>query len=217
MIKSSRNVAGLVQEIAYCRARDGVRLAYAKAGQGPPLVKAPNWLSHLEYDWQSPVWRHILRGLAADRTLIRYDARGSGLSDWEVGELSLDAWVSDLETVVATVGLKRFPLLGISQGCAVAIAYAVRHPERVTKLVLYESYAQGILARARTPDEIEHTSMLMRGIPLGWGHDNPAFRFFFAARFLPEGTAEQMRWFSDLQRVATSPENGARLLSTAGA
>jgi class 3 adenylate cyclase len=167
MIKSSRNVAGLVQEIAYCRARDGVRLAYAKAGQGPPLVKAPNWLNHLEYDWQSPVWRHILRGLAADRTLIRYDARGSGLSDWEVGELSLDAWVSDLETVVATIGIKPFPLLGISQGCAISIAYAVRHPERVSHLVLYGGFALG--AGKRSPAAREKLKAMATLMGLEWG------------------------------------------------
>lgn len=204
------------QRIRFCTARDGVRIAYATSGTGPPLVKPANWMTHLDYDWESPVWGPWLRALSTEHTLIRYDERGNGLSDRDVDDLSFEAWVSDLETVVDSLGLDRFPLLGISQGCAVAIAYAVRHPERVTKLVLYGGYAQGVLARARTPDEIEHTSMLMRGIPLGWGHDNPAFRLFFAARFLPEGTAEQMRWFSDLQRVATSPEIGARLLTTAG-
>ena len=105
-----------------------MRLAYAIAGSGPPLVKAGNWMNHLEYDWESPVWRHVFRGLAKDHTLIRYDARGNGLSDWDVDELSLDAWVNDLETVVDAAGVERFPLLGISQGCAVSIAYAVRHP-----------------------------------------------------------------------------------------
>jgi len=120
-----------------------------------------------------------------------------------------------LETVVDAAGLERFPLFGISQGCAVAITYAVRHPERVTKLVLYGGYAEGVVRRSKTQAQIEETTMVMRGIPLGWGHDNPAFRLFFAARFLPEGTAEQMRWFSDLQRVTTTPETGSRLLTEA--
>ncbi len=124
------------QEIRYCRAPDGVRLAYAISGHGSPLVKTANWLNHLEYDWESPAWHHLLRGLSRDHTLIRYDARGNGLSDWDVAELSLDAWVSDLETVVDAASLKRFPLLGISQGCAISIAYAVRHPERVSHLIL---------------------------------------------------------------------------------
>src|SRR6266511_4631487 len=128
------------QQIRFCTSSDGVSLAYATVGSGPPLVKTANWLNHLEYDWKSPNWRHLLHGLASDHTLIRYDARGNGLSDWEVEELSLDAWVSDLETVVDAVGVKRFPLLGISQVCAISIAYAVRHPERVSHLILYGGF-----------------------------------------------------------------------------
>ena len=203
------------QQIRFCTASDGVRIAYATSGAGPPLVKPANWLTHLDYDWESPVWRHWLRELSREHTLIRYDERGSGLSDRTVDDLSFDAWVRDLETVVDTLGLERFPLLGISQGCAVAIAYATRHPERVTRLVLYGGYVQGSIARARTPEEREEMRIVTHNIPLGWGRDNPAFRLFFAARFLPEGTPEQMRWFSELQRITTSPETGARLLSTA--
>jgi pimeloyl-ACP methyl ester carboxylesterase/DNA-binding winged helix-turn-helix (wHTH) protein len=206
----------LEQQIRFCTAPDGVRLAYATSGTGPPLVKPANWMTHVEYDWESPVWRHWLHELSSEHTLVRYDERGNGLSDREVEDLSFEAWVRDLETVVDTLGLERFPLLGISQGCAVAITYAVRHPERVTGLVLYGGFVQGVIKRSRTPAQLEQTTMVMRGIPLGWGHDNPAFRMFFAARFLPEGTPEQMRWFSDLQHVATTPEIGSRLLSTAG-
>lgn len=213
---SAGPVSPLEQRIQFCTAPDGVRLAYATSGTGPPLVKPANWMTHLDYDWESPVWRHWLRALSREHTLIRYDERGNGLSDREVADLSFDAWVSDLETIVDSLGLDRFPLFGISQGCAVAIAYAVRHPKRVTKLVLYGGYAQGVRTRARTQAEIDETTMVMHGIPLGWGHDNPSFRIFFAARFLPEGTAEQLHWFSDLQRVTTSPELGARLLTTAG-
>ena len=212
---TERPVELLEQRIRFCTASDGVRLAYATSGSGPPLVKPANWMTHLDYDWESPVWRHWLRALSRDHTLVRYDERGNGLSDRNTDDLSFEAWVRDLETVVDALGLDRFPLVGISQGCAVAITYAVRHPERVTKLVLYGGYAQGPVKRSRTQAEIEETTMIMRGIPLGWGHDNPAFRLFFAARFLPEGTPEQMRWFSDLQRVTTSPEIGSRLLMTA--
>jgi pimeloyl-ACP methyl ester carboxylesterase len=192
-----------------------VRLAFAMSGSGPPLVKPANWLTHLEYDWESPVWRHWLRELSRDRTLVRYDERGCGLSDRDAADLSFDAWVADLETVVDAMGLERFPLIGISQGCAVAIAYAVRHPERVSRLVLYGGFARGVIAKAKTPEQLEEVTMVTRNIPLGWGQDNPAFRLFFAARFLPEGTPEQMRWFSDLQRITTSPKTGARLLDTA--
>src|SRR5215470_12641700 len=129
------------QEIRFCRTSDGVRIAYATTGSGPPLVKVSNWLSHLEFDWNSPVWRHEWTELSRDRTLIRYDVRGCGLSDWEVSDLSFDAWVRDLETVVDELELERFPLLGISQGGPIAIAYAARHPERVSRLILYGSYA----------------------------------------------------------------------------
>jgi len=212
---TERPTSPLEQRIRFCTSPDGVRLAYATSGKGPPLVKPANWMTHLDYDWESPVWRHWLRELSRQHTLVRYDERGNGLSDREVDDLSFDAWVRDLETVVDSLGLDRFPLLGISQGCAVAITYAVRHPERVTRLVLYGGFAEGPVKRSRTQAEIDETTMVMRGIPLGWGHDNPAFRLFFAARFLPEGTPEQMRWFSDLQRVSTSPETGSRLLSTA--
>jgi pimeloyl-ACP methyl ester carboxylesterase/DNA-binding winged helix-turn-helix (wHTH) protein len=205
----------LEQRIQFCTAGDGTRIAYATSGTGPPLVKPANWLTHLEYDWESPVWRHWLRELSSYNTLVRYDERGSGLSDREVDDLSFEAWVHDLERVVDAAGLDRFPLFGISQGCAVAITYAVRHPERVTRLVLYGGYAEGVVTRASTPEEIEQMTMIMRGIPLGWGYDNPAYRMFFAARFLPEGTPDQLRWFSELQRVTTSPQIGSRLLSTA--
>ena len=128
---SAGPVSPLEQRIQFCTAPDGVRLAYATSGTGPPLVKPANWMTHLDYDWESPVWRHWLRALSREHTLIRYDERGNGLSDREVADLSFDAWVSDLETIVDSLGLDRFPLFGISQGCAVAIAYAVRHPERV--------------------------------------------------------------------------------------
>jgi pimeloyl-ACP methyl ester carboxylesterase/DNA-binding winged helix-turn-helix (wHTH) protein len=205
----------LQQRIQFCSSTDGVNIAYATSGVGPPLVKPANWLTHLEYDWESPVWRHWLRELSREHTLIRYDQRGSGLSDHDVHDLSFDAWVRDLETVVDALGLERFPLLGISQGCAVAIAYAARHPERVTRLVLYGGYAQGAITRARTPQEVDEATMVMRLMPLGWGRDNPAFRLFFAARFLPEGTPEQMRWFSELQRITTTPEIAVRLRGAA--
>jgi pimeloyl-ACP methyl ester carboxylesterase len=203
------------QRIRFCTASDGVRIAYATSGTGPPLVKPANWLTHLEYDWESPVWRHWLRELSREHTLLRYDERGSGLSDRVVPDLSFEAWVRDLETVVDAMGLERFPLLGLSQGCSVAIAYAARHPDRVSRLVLYGGYAQGAFVRARDAEEREEAELVMRQMPLGWGRDNPAFRLFFAARFLPEGTPEQTSWFSELQRVTTSPEIAVRLRSAA--
>jgi pimeloyl-ACP methyl ester carboxylesterase/DNA-binding winged helix-turn-helix (wHTH) protein len=205
----------LAQTIRFCTAPDHVRVAFATSGTGPPLVKPANWMTHLEYDWESPVWRHWMRELSRDHTLVRYDERGSGLSDRDVDDLSFESWVRDLETVVDAAGLDRFPLLGVSQGSAVAVAYAVRHPERVTRLVLYGGYVQGAFARARTPEEREEAQLLTRSLPSFWGRDNPAFRMFFAARFVPEGSQEQMRWFSELTRVTTTPEIAIRLRTTA--
>jgi class 3 adenylate cyclase/pimeloyl-ACP methyl ester carboxylesterase len=213
-IKELHGETSLSQLIKYCRAADGVRLAYATVGNGPPLVKAANWMNHLEYDWESPVFRHLWRGLARDYTLIRYDARGNGLSDWEVDELSLDAWVSDLETVVEAVGVKRFPLLGISQGCGISVEYAVRHPERVSQLILYGGFALG--GKKRSDAEKEKRNAMTTLMRLGWGADDPTFRQMFASMFIPGGTKEQADLFNELQRRSTSPECAARYFDTVG-
>jgi pimeloyl-ACP methyl ester carboxylesterase/DNA-binding winged helix-turn-helix (wHTH) protein len=202
--------ADVAQEIRFCTASDGVRIAYASAGEGLPLLKAANWLNHLEYDWQSPIWGPLFRELATGRRLVRYDARGNGLSDWDVSDLSLAALVRDLESVVAAARLPRCALLGISQGCAVSIVYAVRHPERVSRLVLYGGYARGKRQRG-SPEESEQAAALVTLIRQGWGQENPAFRQIFTSLFLPEGTEEQKQWFNDLQRNTTSPDNAARL------
>jgi pimeloyl-ACP methyl ester carboxylesterase/DNA-binding winged helix-turn-helix (wHTH) protein len=201
------------QEIQFCTASDGVRIAYAVVGKGPPLVKAANWLNHLEYDWQSPIWSHVLRAMAARYRLIRYDARGNGLSDWDVEDNSFEAFVHDLESVVNANGLKRFPLLGISQGCAVSIAYAVRHPERVSQLVLYGGFARGRRRRGQQ-GEVDQADALLTLMRQGWGQENPAFRQIFTSLFVPGATAEQAHWFNDLQRMTTSPENAVRLRQT---
>jgi pimeloyl-ACP methyl ester carboxylesterase/DNA-binding SARP family transcriptional activator len=205
----------LRQDIRFCTARDGARIAYATVGSGPPLVKCANWLNHLEYDWESPIWRHMFRTFARDRTFIRYDARGNGLSDWEVSDRSLDAMVTDLEAVVDAAGVERFPLLGISQGCAVSVAYAVRHPERVTKLILSGGYARGW----RQHKSKEINDQLLAQITLtrtGWGKDNPAYRQMFTSFFIPGATQEQMDWFNELQRITTTPESAALLLEAVG-
>jgi pimeloyl-ACP methyl ester carboxylesterase/DNA-binding winged helix-turn-helix (wHTH) protein len=201
------------QEIQFCTASDGVRIAHAAVGKGPPLVKAANWLNHLEYDWQSPIWSHVLQALAARYRLIRYDERGNGLSDWDVEDISLESCVRDLESVVDANGLKRFPLLGISQGCAVSIAYAERHPERVSHLVLYGGYARGRRRRGQQ-GEVDQADALLTLMRQGWGQENPAFRQIFTSLFIPDATAEQARWFNDLQRMTTSPENAVRIRRT---
>ena len=203
------------QDIRFCMTADGVRIAFASAGDGPPLVKTANWLNHLEFDWQSPVWRHLLHDLTRDFRLIRYDERGNGLSDWKVDDFSIEAFVHDLETVVDAAGLDRFPLLEISQGCAVAISYAVRHPERVTSMVLHGGYAKGWRARAN-PSEIAQREAMLTLVREGWGQDNPAFRQIFTSWYIPDGSLEQWRWWNDLQRISTSPDNAVRLMIELG-
>ena len=188
-----------------------MRLAYGVHGSGPPLVKAPNWLTHIEHDWQSPVWRHWLTALGERHTVIRYDERGCGLSDREVDEggFEFERWLADLEAVVDTVGPERFALLGISQGAGIAIAYAVRHPERVNHLILYGGYLRG---SGRLDAQMREQGELMASaIRTGWGARNPAFRRLFTTLFLPDGTSEQIAWFDELQRTSASPETAARI------
>jgi DNA-binding winged helix-turn-helix (wHTH) protein/pimeloyl-ACP methyl ester carboxylesterase len=208
--------APLRQEIRFCRAPDGTRLAYARVGEGPPLVKAANWMTHLDYDWESPVWAHWLRGLARHRELIRYDQRGSGLSDREVDDFSPEAGLADLAAVVDAAGIERFPLLGLSRGASTAIEYAVRHPERVSHLVLFGASARGRLLRARTDDERRSAEVMVELARLGWGADDPAFRQVFAMQFIPDGSAEDWRAFNDLHRRTTSPESAARFMEAFG-
>jgi class 3 adenylate cyclase/pimeloyl-ACP methyl ester carboxylesterase len=204
----------LNQQINYCRAPDGVRIAWAKVGRGSPLVRAASWLGHLEYEWESPLRRHGVQRLASSHTLIRYDARGTGLSDWDVDELSLEAWVSDLESVIDAAGVERFPLLGMSQGCAISIAYAVRHPERVTRLVLYGGFALG--GKKRSPEERERRKAMATLMRLGWGLDDPGFRQLFTSRMMPHATKDQADAFNELQRRTTSAECAARYFETVG-
>jgi pimeloyl-ACP methyl ester carboxylesterase len=198
------------QENRFCRTSDGVRIAWASIGEGPPLVKAANWLSHLDFDLESPVWRHWLRELSRDHTLIRYDERGCGLSDWDVDEFSVEAWVRDLEAVVEASGLKRFALLGISQGGPVAIAYAVKHPERVSHLILYGTYGRGWAKRDVDRDALEEQEALMTLTRVGWGRDTPTYRQLFAELFMPDADEAQFEWFNELQRVSASPDNAMR-------
>ncbi len=208
---SVASVAKTRQEIRYCTTSDGVRLAYATAGSGPPLVKASNWLTHLDFEWGSPIWRHWYTALSLHHRLVRYDERGNGMSQRDVPDVSFDTWVRDLETVVDAAGLDRFPLLGISRGGPIAIAYAVKHPERVTHLVLYGAFAAG-RKHDGTPQELEARRALASLLRLGWGLNNPAFCKTFTCRFIPEATREHEQWLDELQRVSTSPENAARLM-----
>ncbi len=203
------------QRIHFCHTADGVHIAYAEVGRGPPLVKAANWLSHLEHDWEAPIWSPLFRELARDHTFIRYDERGNGLSDWDVDDISFEAFVTDLETVIDALGLQRFPLLGISQGAAVSIEYAVRHPGRVSHLILFGGYPAGWRIGA-SPEVIREREAIMTLTETGWGQDNPAYRQIFTSTFMPTATQDELNWFNEFQRQTTSPANAVRFLSAFG-
>ena len=202
---------GLGQEVRFCIAPDGVRIAYAVHGRGPPLVRTATWLTHLEFDWGSPVWRHWLAGLAEHHLVLRYDERGCGLSDRDVEDFSLDARVADLEAVVDAAGIERLVLLGMSQGGPVAVEYAARHPERVSHLILYATYARGRLRRDPSPSAREQAELMISLIRMGWAQDQPAFRRLFTTLFIPDATSEQMEWYDELQRATTDAETAVRI------
>jgi pimeloyl-ACP methyl ester carboxylesterase len=200
------------QEVRFCTAADGLSLAYAVHGSGPPLVRVATWLTHLDHDWASPIWRHWLDSLGQRHTVLRYDERGCGLSDSEIGDPSIDTWVGDLEAVVDAAGLDRFTLLGLSQGAAIAVAYAARHPERVSELVLYGGYARGRRHRGQREQE----DALVAAIRAGWTTADPTFRHVFSSLFIPDGTPEQMAWYENLLRTSTTPDTAVRLFEARG-
>jgi pimeloyl-ACP methyl ester carboxylesterase/DNA-binding CsgD family transcriptional regulator len=201
------------QKVYFTNSFDGTRIAYAISGNGPPLVKVATFMSHLEYDWGSPIWRHWLEEFSREHTLIRYDERGNGLSDWDVADVSFEAWVRDLEAVVHAAGLERFPLFANSQGGTVAVAYTVRNPGKVSRLILYGAYARGWLNRDLTEQQIEEEKLIINLMRVGWGRENPAFRQVFATQLRPTATTEELRAFDEQMRISTSAENAARLES----
>jgi len=206
-------MASEAQHIRFCMTRDGVRLAYAVTGVGPPFVRTATWLGHLEYEWQNPIRRPTLDVLSRHFSLVRYDQRGCGLSDWNVQNISFEAWVEDLDMVVRAAGLHRFSLLGASQGCAIAIAYAARYPEKISHLMLYGGYAVGKLKRDLSERQREEARMLVKIIELGWGKETAEFRQVFTTQFMPDASLEQQRAFDEFQRMSTSPENVVRIIS----
>ncbi|PWT71650.1 MAG: transcriptional regulator [Proteobacteria bacterium] len=203
------------QEVRFFEARDATRIAYSVVGGGPVLVKAANWLNHLDFDLKSPVWQHWLPLLTQHHQVVRYDERGNGLSSWNVEDFSFEAWVRDFEQLIEELQLKKFSILGISQGAAVAVWYAAHHPERVERMVLVGSFARGWKHRP-IPHEVERRNALMTLARLGWGKDNPAFRQMFTTMFMPDALPEHHHWFNDLQRVCTSPDNAVELMIAAG-
>lgn len=202
--------SAVAQELRFCRTPDGVRLAWARHGSGPPLVIVSCWLSHLQHDWQSPVWRHFLEDLGGIATVYRYDERGFGLSDWDVDDFSFERRLADLETLVDATGLERFALLGMSAGAPTAIAYAARHPEKVTRIAIHG----GLAARPGPPADAEEAAALaaeeaafVAMIKAGWARRESPFRRVFTTSFIPDASAEQMEWVDDLQRMSTSTAN----------
>ncbi len=202
--------AALHQHVHFARAPDGAQIAWASIGKGSPVLQAPHWLSHLEYDWRSAVRSPLLDELARHCRLVRFDQRGNGLSDWDVDEISEEAMVADMAAVADAAGLERFALLGMSQGCAHSIRYALMHPERVTCLVLCGGYVRGRLKRPG-PDQQSLYETLTMTIRQGWGSPNPVFRHFFTSNFMPDAPKEVAESFDELQRIATSPENALRI------
>lgn len=191
------------QQVRFARSADGVRLAHARHGSGPPLLVVSCWLSHLQYDWHSPVWRHFLEDLGRISTLIRYDERGCGLSDWSITDFSLETRLGDLEAIVADLGYERFNLLGMSGGTPVALAYAADHPDRVNRLIVYGGIARDWGTPTPTDEELAFRAM----IKAGWAREDPVFRRVFTNTFIPDAKEEQLAWFDELQRMSTSTEN----------
>lgn len=198
------------QRVRFCRSADGTRIAWGAIGAGYPLVKSGHWLTHLEHDWHSPIWRPILDELGRRFRVTRYDQRGNGLSEWEVADFSLDRFVEDLEAVVDAAQLERFALYGTSQGAAIAIAYAIRHPDRVSHLILQGGFARGRLRRGSDAEREQGEAMLTL-IRHGWGRPGSVFVRAFASMFVPGATREQLDSLVELQLRTTSPENAARL------
>ena len=199
------------QHVRFCTAPDGVQLAWEKIGRGAPVVRAAYWLTHIEHDWRSIIWRPWLEEFARRATLVRYDQRGCGLSDRDVAEISFDAWLQDLEAVVDAAGLARFTLLGMSQGAAISVAYALRHPERVARMVIYGGFVKGRRRRG-TPEQDEEADLQERAIRLGWGRENPAFRQIFTSQFMANASPEQLAAWDEMQRLSCTPETAERIV-----
>lgn len=212
---AERHPGSALHEVQFCRTTDDVRIAYAKVGNGPPLVWAAHWMSHLAFSWESPIWRHWTEEFAKDHAFVHYDERGNGLSDWGVSTFSVDAFVRDLEAVVDALGFDQFTLIGSSKGGPTAIAYAALHPERVSRLILYGTFAQGSRVRG-DPAAVERHEATITLTQQGWAQDNPAYRQILTSLLLPDASVDEMGWFNDLQRISASAANAAALLRSLG-
>jgi pimeloyl-ACP methyl ester carboxylesterase/DNA-binding CsgD family transcriptional regulator len=199
-------------QVRFCTARDGVRIAYSIGGSGPALINVPHGPTHLEYEWQSPIWQPWLTELSREYTMLRFDLRGCGLSDPRPDVISFDACVDDLEAVIDAAGFDRFALFGHMRGGALAIAYAARHPEQVSHVVLLGGFARGRLRRDPTPREIEDVETRLKLIELGWTHDDPAYRLVFAHWFMPKATLEQQHLYCQMLRKSAAPDIAVQIL-----
>ena len=206
----------LVQEIRFCKTGNGTRIAWAKCGSGPAIVKAANWLNHLEFDWESPIWKHFFHYLARNNSFIRYDERGTGLSDWDVGEITPEACLRDLEAVVEASGEKQIVLLGVSQGAAFSVAFAARHPELVAGMILIGGFVTGWRNRNISAEKLAELEGLNSAVFSGWGKDNPVFRQIFTSIYVPSADREQIDWFNEMQRKSASPQNATRIRNMSG-
>jgi pimeloyl-ACP methyl ester carboxylesterase/DNA-binding CsgD family transcriptional regulator len=202
------------QRIAFARSKDKTTIAYALSGEGPPLVRAGTWLTHVHHDWESPIWAHWLRFMSERHTLVRYDPRGCGLSQTDVATITFDDWVADLEAVVDRLELESFPLFGMSQGGAVAAQYAIRHPERVTHLTLYAPLMTGWHDRSNA--FAQQWQLMEQLVLAGWGESNMAFPSMFANLFLPSSPPETRQWYAELQRKSASKQVAGRFMHLLG-
>jgi pimeloyl-ACP methyl ester carboxylesterase/DNA-binding CsgD family transcriptional regulator len=205
-------MVGYAESIRFCTSRDGTRIAYAVSGNGPPIIRLAGLFTHLEFDRESPIWRPWLSALGKGRQLIRYDARGSGMSDCDGVQFSFEHYIEDLEAVAAAAGLHRFALFGIGGPAALAVAYAARHPEQVTHLILHAAFTKGRLARAATAQEVEEIELVLKLASMGFSDEDPSRRQMVTSQFLPDGTAEQLKDFGDLLRVTSTAHNTAEFL-----
>jgi pimeloyl-ACP methyl ester carboxylesterase/DNA-binding CsgD family transcriptional regulator len=200
------------QQIRFCRSFDGTRIAYSLTGEGPAIVRSPHWLSHVEYEWDSPLWRPWIDEMARSYTYLCMDERACGLSDWNVKDISFEAWVRDFEAVIDAAGMPRFALFGASQGASIAIEYAVRHPQRVSHLVLLGGYGRGWLRRGLPPERVAELEALLKLVEVGWGREDPAYRQIYSTQFIPGATLEELQSLSELQRRSCSAENAVRII-----
>ena len=200
------------QSIRFCTSVDGVRLAVATVGQGAPIVRAATWLTHVEKDADNLCNRHWVAELSREHLYVRYDSRGCGLSDRDVERFSVEAWIEDLEAVADALELEQFPLIGMSQGAAIAIGYAARHPERVSRLVIYGGCARGLLKRDPSPKVVDAAQAMLKAAELGWGADSSSFRQVFTSQLFHDASAEQQRAFDEAQRLTISGHNAVRFM-----